>query len=194
MNQLNIKLKVRFMKNLKPSLFALMSVVLLFSCKKSDLKEELASDNSQGIASTVSLKESSWKTLPKWNQVNQQSYSIYYSSLKDANITADVANDGLVLVYKKDATKNTTVELPYEEKVGNTTYYWYYQISEGKVLVSCDIYGTSNTETLSTANNFKYIPISKDALSKLEGKGYSRTQLMALPYEQVSGMTNGTIE
>ncbi len=184
------------MKSLNPRLFSLslMSVVLLFSCKKYDLKEQLATENTETTASTIGLKASSWKTLSDWNQVEQPSYNLYYTSIKDENITSDIANKGVVLVYKKTSSNNSLVQLPYEEKIGNTTYYWYYQISNGKVLVSCDIYGSANKEYISNSNSFKYVPVTIDALNQLEGKGYSRVELMKMPYEQVATMTNGTLK
>ena len=184
------------MKSLKPSIvgLSLMSAVLLFSCKKYDLQDQVATTDNAKTTAVTGLRESSWKTLSNWTQVEQPSFNLYYTAVKDANITADIANNGAVLVYKKDGLTNSSVQLPYEEKVGNTTYYWYYQVSEGKVLVSCDIYGSADAQYLNATSVFKYIPITGDVLTQLEGKGFSRVELMKMTYSQVSSLTSGTLQ
>ncbi|MFL5787159.1 MAG: hypothetical protein ACJ748_03830 [Flavisolibacter sp.] len=176
------------MKNLRVPLFGVAIVLFLFSCKKNDMQAPVTQSTTTNTAkinvdSTQSLKSSSaWTALSNWQVANQQSFNLYYKSIPEAKITSAVASNGLVLVYKKSAN-NTIVRLPFEEKTGSQlSNYWYYQVSNGKVLISRDSY---NNAQASSQDNFQYVIFTPDQLAKLEAKGYDRNKLMGISYEEV---------
>lgn len=176
------------MKNLKAPLIAAAVVLSVISCKKNDVKPNAensavnATQNSQSILNVQSL---SWKSVADWQVANQQSFKVFYASVADTSITADVVSSGLVLVYKKNSD-GTIVRLPFEEKVGGqVSNYWYYQVSEGKVLISCDNYTNSSN---AGKDNFQVVVVNKDQINSLSNKGYANSKLMELDYNQVSGL------
>jgi hypothetical protein len=172
------------MKNLRVPVIAVAILLFFFSCKKNDIQAPIttASTNTAKVTvtPTQSLKTASaWNSISTWQVVNQQSFSLSYASISDANITSAVAANGLVLVYKK-GTDGTIVRLPFEEKNGTQLQnYWYYQVSNGKVLVTRDSY---NKTDASTTDKFQYIIFTADQLAKLNQTGLDRSKLMSINY------------
>src|SRR2546423_2593755 len=171
------------MRNLRAPFFGLATVLFLFACKKNDMQAPVTpshSDSALSVASTQGVKSvSGWQTISDWKVATQPNFTLYYSSISNAAINTSIAASGLVLVYKKDAN-NTIIRLPFEEKNGSQlANYWYYQVSNGKILITRDSY----TNAQATAqNNFQYVVFTADQLNKLTQKGYDRSKLMNLPY------------
>jgi hypothetical protein len=180
----NLKFKVLIMKNLRVPVIAVAILLFFFSCKKNDVQAPITTASTNTAKVTVnptdSLKTASvWNSISSWQVVNQQSFSLSYASISDANITTAVAANGLVLVYKK-GTDGTIVRLPFEEKSGTQLLnYWYYQVSNGKVLVTRDSY---NKTDASTTEKFQYIIFTADQLAKLNQTGLDRSKLMSINY------------
>lgn len=177
------------MKNLRVPFIGLAIVLFFYSCKKNDVQTAPGTTSTTTntakitVDSSLNLKSTSaWTTVTGWQVANQQSFSLYYASLNDAAITNTVATSGLVLVYKK-SSDGTVVRLPFEEKSGSQLLnYWYYQVSNGKVLITRDSYNKSDA---STSDTFKYVIFSADQLTKLAQQGFDRSKLMSIGYTDV---------
>jgi hypothetical protein len=176
------------MKNLKAPLIAIAFILSLASCKKNDVKpntENATPNTTQNVQSVLNVQSLSWKSADDWKVANQQSFKVFYTSLSDTSITSDVVSSGMVLVYKK-SLDGTISRLPFEEKVaGQVSNYWYYQVSEGKVLISCDNYTNSSSVS---KDNFQVVVVNKEQINSLTNKGYENSKLMELDYNQVSGL------
>lgn len=173
------------MKSLQFPLLGLLAMLLIVSCKKEDLQNPSALSAAGKVDSVaVSFKTASdWSTISDWNTVNQQKFSVYYANIKGANIAASDADNGLVLVYMKNNTTGAIVPLPFEEKTADYTHYWYYQVTGGNILISCDVNGAAKEP--GQQFSFKYIVSSDKTVGALEQKGYSRADLMKMPYNDV---------
>jgi len=177
------------MKNLRVPFISVAIVLFFFSCKKNDVQAPVNTSSTTTntakitVDSALNLKTSSaWTTVSNWQVANQQNFSLYYASINDAAITNAVATGGLVLVYKK-SSDGTIVRLPFEQKSGSQLLnYWYYQVSNGKVLVTRDSYNKSDA---STSDTFKYVIFTADQLNKLSQQGYDRSKLMSIGYTDV---------
>jgi len=157
-----------------------LSVVLFASsCKKNDMESTVAQSSA---ASAV--KSSDWKSISKWSTQSQENYTVYSSNLQDSTISSSVASQGLVLAYKKNGT--TISALPYEEKAGTGSYFWYYQVSQGGISIMVDAYGGATTPASSLG--FKYFVISADKLNQLESAGHSKAELMKSSYDEASAL------
>jgi len=180
------------MKNVKLPILGLSLVLLIASCKKDDLKQTEAN----ATANTELLNEADttgWQSADKWETVDQQSFSVRYFNIQDANITSDVADNGLVLLYKKNGTAINA--LPFEEGTAaaaaeeatekSNANYWYHQVSEGNLLISCDIY---TTEAPVTANSFKYFIVTPEKLQSLQQDGHTAEELMNLSYTDAANL------
>jgi hypothetical protein len=177
------------MKNPKLPISLLLLIVLGASCKKSDFQDDKAS-SSLATTNTVAVANPAvdsigWNSSAKWDVAKQDNYSVYYFNIKDDKITDNVAENGLVLVYKKNGSSVSA--LPVEEKgTGSSSMYWYHQITEGNIMITVDAYGTS-TEPAS-ANTFKYFVITPEQLKSLEAKSYNAASLMNLSYNEVKSV------
>src|SRR2546423_11644502 len=134
------------MKNLKLPLIGLTLILAVASCKKNDFQEEAQPVQTESATSEVKTNSSvdniGWQSSAKWEASKQENFSVYYFTIDDAKITSDVAENGLVLVYKKYGS--AVASLPSEEKGNNSSNYWYHQVTEGNLLILCDAYGTAS--------------------------------------------------
>jgi hypothetical protein len=185
------------MKNVKFSILGLSLLLLTASCKKEDFQETNQTD-----AETVATEtaQAGWQSATNWETVNQQTLSVQYFTINDDNITDEVADKGLVLVFKKN--ENAINALPFEEANAGTAKaeeaganeksnanYWYHQVAKGSLLVSCDLYTASATPN--TANSFKYFIITPEKLQSLEKDGYTTDKLMNLSYADAASLLEG---
>ena len=176
------------MKNVKLPILGLSLVLLITACKKDDFKEESLTDVP---ASTIGLNEADtvgWKTSGAWETADQETFSVRYFSIEDANITEDVAENGLVLLFKKNSKAVTA--LPFEEEGAGAVEegiskanYWYHQVTEGSLLVSCDVYESGKAPG-AAENSFKYFIVTPEKLQILEADGHTTEELMGLSYTQ----------
>ncbi|MFL5740696.1 MAG: hypothetical protein ACJ75B_10795 [Flavisolibacter sp.] len=157
------------------------AAVLVTACKKSDVQQTAV--NTPAVAA-ASVSSSNWKSLSSWNSQPQEKYTTYSNKISDSTISAAVAGKGLVLVYKKSGTDISA--LPFEEK--GTSNFWYYQVSQGRLVVLVDTYGT--TAAPAQGQSIKYFVLSADKLNELQSKGYSKAELMKLSYENAIAILN----
>jgi hypothetical protein len=155
--------------------------LMLTACKKSDVLSPAAATETVAPATNAT---SDWKTISSWTAETKDKFSIYSGKSENSAVTPAVAANGLVLVYKKSG--NSIMALPGEEKNGNSSYFWYYQVSEGNIEILADGYGAAKTP--GNEQNFAYFILSADQLSALETKGHSKAELMTLSYESVSAL------
>lgn len=148
--------------------------LLSTACRKADVQQSKTEE-----ASSVSNTAANWISLSNWSKQSEENYAVYSHPIEDKTITSAIAEDGMVLAFKKQG--NTITALPVEEKNGDNSYFWYYQVSEGSVVINADAYGTTVMPV--TAQTFTYYVISADQLKELEQKGYSKAELMRLNYE-----------
>jgi len=180
------------MTNLKLPTLGLSLVLLMASCSKNDI-EEISSDAALSSAVALSTMDTvGWKSANVWETADQETFSVRYFTIADPAITADVADNGLVLLFKR--TGSAINALPFEESATESTdqttnaNYWYHQITEGSLLVSCDVY-TSKTNTDATSA-FKYFVITPEKLQTLEADGHTTEELMSLSYADASSLLN----
>lgn len=185
------------MKNVKLPILGLSFVLLVASCKKDDFKEESNLDAAASSVAATDANSLTWKSAAQWEKADQGTFSINYFTIADSSITADVADNGLVLVFKK--VGNNINSLPFEEgqasskETDNATAsanYWYHQVSEGSLLISYDVYNTpANAET---ANSFQYFVITPEKLDELHTNGYTTEKLMGLGYAAAANLLKTT--
>ena len=170
--------------SLKTSIATLLIATVLFSCKKQDLEENLpAAPQTTSVATTASEETIQWATYSEWKEQKQESFTVTYTTVEDAGLTASVADKGLVLVYKKEEGTGTTLQLPYLQQDAQHHNYWYYQVVEGQLLISCDVYGSGDATIQNSA--FQYVVVSPESLATLFHQGYTREALMNLSYTEV---------
>jgi hypothetical protein len=173
------------MKILKPSFSILMLLVLATSCKKNDfLDENVPTETAAATAPDLSLDtdSSAWYSSSKWDIAAQDDFSVHYINVSDDKITADVVDNGLVLVFKQNSAG--IAALPLEEGGKAESQYWYHQVTEGNLLISADTYGAAKAPDASST--FKYFILTSQTLKTLEGNGYTLDRLMGLSYQEAS--------
>lgn len=185
------------MKNMKLPILGLSLILLVASCKKDDFKEESTSDASTSVAANDATSLS-WKPATNWEKADQGTFSVHYFTIADSSITADVADNGLVLVFKKAG--NNINSLPFEEtkasdaketaSTATSPNYWYHQVAEGNLLISYDVYNTpANADN---ANSFQYFVITPEKLNSLQTDGYTAEKLMGLSYAEAAKLLKTT--
>jgi hypothetical protein len=185
------------MKIMKWPILGLSIVLVATSCNKEDFKEEAAADLTTSSARLNQADTIGWKSSAKWETADQQTFSVRYFTIEDPAITTDVADNGLVLLFKRSGSAINA--LPFEEgqasentaddAENNTSNYWYHQVAEGSLLISCDVY--SKATTPDNANSFKYFVITPEKLQSLETDGYTTEKLMNLDYTEAAALLGG---
>ena len=171
------------MKSLKTPLLGLLLLLAILGCQKDLQQNQLPPENGQPKVSAVSknanVTESEWKANLNWSSVELPSHSVFYTNVK-TDISAETADQGLVRIFKSSGSNAQS--LPFEENVNGRKYYWYYQVTEGNVLISVDVYGSKENP----GGIFKSVVLNKEAVSGFEAKGYSKTELMKMPLETLT--------
>ena len=178
------------MINVRVPLAASLLLLLIFSCRKNDLKNSSLENKSNVIAKHADgVNESDWQKGSEWAGVEQPQYSIYYTNIKADAITADAAEKGMIRVFKIDNSGKSTesVALPFEETKGSQKFYWYYQVTEGNIMISVDIYGSK--ENPADKSLFKYVVLSNEVVDGFEKKGTSKSDLMRMSYDGITEAT-----
>lgn len=169
------------MKNLKLTVLSLAFIAFAASCSKKDhYTENSVSNVSNTTSAKVSADSTGWQSVSQWQLIKQDNNSVYYFNIADKKFTSEVASDGLVLVFKKNA--GSMVALPSEETIGNVSSYWYHQVTVGNLLILSDVHNSTNEP--GAENYFKYVVITPDQLKSLETQGYTRSSLMNLTFDQ----------
>ena len=160
------------MKNLRWFTAAFAFTISVVSCKK--MEDQYLVEETKAPETAVE-----WKSVSAWSADDDETSKVFRTSITDNSLTDSVAASGVILAFRK--SDNKIESLPFEEKVGDKSFYWYYQIAKGSIDIVVE--GPASAEQPDLANGFNYLIISKEKLLDLETKGYSRDQLMTLTYE-----------
>jgi hypothetical protein len=177
------------MKSSKLPILGFSFLLAVSSCQKNDFNEE--SPNPAATSAVLNAVDTiGWTSSVQWETADQETFAVHYFTIEDQTITSDVADNGLVLLFKRSGQDITA--LPFEE--GESTEdapanYWYHQIMEGSLLVSCDVY--SNKATPDAANSFKYFVITPEKLQSLQTDGHTTEKLMSLSYTEAAALLGG---
>ncbi len=161
------------MKNYRLSLAAFTFILVVASCRKQDVKADMP-------AASENAKVSKWAAPGNWSSSKGDNTTTYFSKISDSSVTADVVNEGFVLVFKKNG--NDIQSLPLQES--NNQTYWYYQVSKGAIRINSD---NNNGQTLNQ-QSFSYFVITPQQLSNLEASGKTKLELLQLSYEQAEAL------
>ena len=177
------------MKKLQAPFAGLLILLTFFSCRK-DLQHDSQVEPlslempSSSINSTDSnITESGWQGNLNWTEVSLPSRSVFHTSLI-TEISSETAEKGLVRIFKTTDGGNTLQSLPFEETVNGEKHYWYYQVNEGNVMISVDVYGTQ-TKPANT-NLFKSIVLNKSALEDFKSSGKNASKLMTMSLNELT--------
>jgi hypothetical protein len=176
------------MKGLK-AIGGVLLLCLTLGCKKDKIEnfsneDAISSISSSQISSTKGINQSDWMSALKWEVANQPSHSVYYTTINLNNINT---SGSTLLVYKQDNTGATAI-LPFEENKGSQKIYWYYEMNDGSIMISADVYGQVVNPV--AASSFKYIVLSNSAVSDFEKRGVDKTKIMVMPYEKFSELNH----
>ncbi|MFL5772648.1 MAG: hypothetical protein ACJ75F_05795 [Flavisolibacter sp.] len=179
------------MKKLQaPIAGAIILLLATAGCRK-DFQENHSSNSTEATPTlkTETVKqngitESEWQGNLSWTSVERPTYSIFFTTIK-SDISAETADAGIVRVFKSSANGKQQ-SLPFEETVNGQKYYWYYQVTEGTVMIAVDAYGSKNNPA--DASLFKTVVLNKDAVTSLVAKGNSRAGLMDMSVETITAV------
>jgi hypothetical protein len=175
------------MKGLKAIGGALL-LCLTFGCKKDKIENFSNEDAIPSISSSQisanGINQSDWMSALKWEVANQPSHSVYHTTINLSNINT---SGSTLLVYKQDNTGATAI-LPFEENTGSQKIYWYYEMNDGSIMISADVYGQVANPV--AASSFKYIVLSNSAVSDFEKRGVDKTKIMVMPYEKFAELNH----
>lgn len=157
----------------KRNFFILGLSAMLFaaSCKKQDV---VPAENTKDVV------QSEWKTMGNWTSSKEDGYTAYNNSIDDKAITAEVVENGMILVFIRDGNK--VESMPYQQ-TGKNEAYWHYQVSENNIQLNADVSGARSLDKL---QSFIYFIISPDKLKALEAQGHSQDELMTFTYDKAS--------
>ena len=178
------------MKKLQAPIAGFLLLLATAGCRK-DIQENLKSSSTEtvqvsteGTAKQNGITESEWQGSLSWTSVERPTYSIFFTTIK-SDISAETAEAGIVRVFKSSANGKQQ-SLPFEETVNGQKYYWYYQVTEGTVMIAVDAYGSKTNPA--DASLFKTVVLNKDAVTSLEAKGNSRARLMDMSVESITAV------
>jgi hypothetical protein len=162
------------MKDMKILVLGL-GLLVFASCKKNDITPaQLETETPAPAAAPANTARlSSWQSV-SWSA--DKSNGSAAGVIKDAAITTDVANEGLVLVFAKKG--NIEQSLPYMQ---SGDVFWNYQVEEGTIIITAD--GANSKAAIDADQQFQYVVISKEQLDALDAKGQSRNSLINLSYQ-----------
>ena len=174
------------MKNVRIPLAASLSFLLITGCRKADVKSSLVNNSNVIAKHTDGVNESDWKAGNEWAGVEQPQYSIFYTNIKAGAVNAEAAEKGMIRVFKINNSDNVSesVALPFEETNGSQKFYWYYQVTEGNIMISVDVYGSKTNPAEKSL--FKYVVLSHEVVDGFEKKGTSKSDLMRMSYDGIT--------
>lgn len=171
------------MKSLKTPLPGLLLLLAILGCQKdlqqNQLPPEIGQPKTSAVSKNVNVTESEWKGNLDWSNVELPSHSVFYTNVK-TDISAETSEQGLVKIFKSSSSNPQS--LPFEENANGRKYYWYYQVTEGNVMISVDVYGSKENP----GGIFKSVVLNKEAVADFEARGYSKTELMKMPLEALT--------
>ena len=78
--------------------------------------------------------------------------------------------------------------LPFEETNGSQKTYWYYEVSDGNIMLMADVYGDRMNPF--TNSSFKYIVIGDEEMQDIQNKGITKKDLKRLSYDDLNKLNN----
>jgi hypothetical protein len=177
------------MKGLK--ITGVLLLCAMVSCKKDQLESTSQNDPQLKTVSSEQIKnsETDWSAATQVEKADRTSHTVFYTNIKAPDITAETANESLVRIFKKDNSgKISSRALPFEETNGSQKAYWYYEVSEGNIMVSVDVYG--NRDNPFANSSFKYIVMDDTDMQKLLSKGITKKDLKRLSYDDLNQLNN----
>ena len=174
------------MKNLKISLAGIVALIIVVGFKKNDaqLSQSETVSNAVTTPQVSSITESGWSSYANWNSSKHGDSSVYSTNIKTDAVTADAIQNGLVRIFKmENNSEATSTNLPFEGKTGAVSQFWYYQVSEGNIMLLIDVSGGSTNPAEKSL--FKYVVLSGNAIKEIEKKGTSRGDLVNVSYDKL---------
>jgi hypothetical protein len=156
---------------------AISGLLLVTACKKSDVQHE----DSTATGTNTAWQ---WKSLSNWSSETGEEATVYSTTIEDPAITADIAANGMVIVFKNSGSG--VAAMPYEEAVSGGSYSWYYQIAEGSLTIQAEVSG--NVSAPATGQGVHYFILTTDKLKELDTKGHSKEELMKLSFENAQAI------
>jgi hypothetical protein len=170
------------MKDMKILVLGL-GLLVFASCKKNEITpaglETETPAPAAAPATSNTARLSSWQSVSNWSADNSTGSAA--GVIKDAAITADIANEGIVLVFAKKG--NIEQSLPYMQ---SGDVFWNYQVEEGTIIITAD--GANGKAAIDTDQQFQYVVLSKEQLDALDAKGQSRNNLINLSYQTANSL------
>ena len=157
------------MKIFKLLSLASLFVIALSSCSKNDIE-------TAGMPEVPAMNLSSWKPIAAWETSPADSSSLT-GRIQDNQITAAVADGGMVLVFKNDGSQVASLPLTENGRA------WTYQVTAGGV----DVYVDGSTSP-AASNTFQYVIFNASQLKDLEQQQVTKSSLLDMSYEQVSNL------
>ena len=174
------------MKNLNIALAGLLVLMIAVGCKKNDSQPQQSetASTTEATSQIASTTESEWNLLMDWNSLKHADSTVYSSNIKIESLNADAVQNGLVRIFKiANPGGVTSTALPFEEKNGAVNQFWYYEVTEGNIMILIDVSG-GNTNP-AEKSLFKYVILSGNAVKEIEKKGSSKADLMSVSYDKL---------
>ena len=177
------------MKKLQTPFAGFLILLIIISCRK-DLRHDSQSESAFIESSSTSfnaidsnIKESELLGNFNWTKVNLPSRSIFHTNII-TEISSETAEKGLVRVFKTQDEGSTFQALPFEEIINGEKHYWYYQVNEGNIMISVDVYGSQTKPALN--NMFKTIVLNKTAIENFNASGIEASILMTMSINELT--------
>lgn len=171
------------MKKPQALIASLCLLILLNSCKK-DIDANSTQDNQSSlvIQSSDPLAQSTWKTGQMWTTSEESNHTVFTTTFDDA-IDSKVMANGLIRVFKATLSGENIKSLPFSETVDGVKHEWYYQVSDGKVSVSVNVFGS--VENPAAKFRFNTVVFNSADLAEFEKSGKSKIDVMNASYESI---------
>ena len=156
----------------------------IVSCKKDQLESNSLKESHLNSNTTEQIQNEDWSAPVEVQKADRSSHTVFYTNIKAQDINTENPG-GLIRIYKKDYKGNINPRaLPYEETNGSQKTYWYYEVSDGNIMIYADVYGDRTNPF--TNNSFKYIVIDDADLQQMQNKGINKKDLRRLSYEDLT--------
>ncbi len=157
---------------------------------------EQGEQGEQGVPGTANVMYTDWVSfdVSGWNQVTEFGRVTQLYEIQEENISNDIINRGVVLVYIRFGGSTAPRLLPVTGYVTTTTkeqHIWH-RLSAGKIiLVFHNLNDTTNPGTFGSGNQYRYIIIPGGTLISYKADGIN---LQKLSYDEVLETLNVTLK
>ena len=165
-----------------------MLLCAIVSCKKDQLESPSLEESTLNTHTSSQIQHPDWTVPVQIEKAERSTHTVFYTTLKAPDIHSSIS-DGSIRIYKKDHKGNiSSRSLPFEETIGSQKTYWYYEVSDGNIMVSADVYGDRMNPF--TNSSFKYIVIDDSEMQQMQIKGINKKDLKMLSYEDLAKLNN----